>query len=252
MPNKVLLYENQNKTLLANGVIEENKPVGLSHDNKTIKPYSNIFNWSRIWTDIGGEIKEHPHKGFEILTYVIKGSVEHFNPNTNKWIKITSGDLEVLQSNSGINQAVKVAKNSEVIQIWLDPDVRKSLAKEYEWIVFDSDDFYQAELPGKTIKRLIDEDSPAQIEAEKVIIADYKFTPGSYYFKFSGEKYYSFYILKGEIELDGKFVGENSFVIVKDEENFELAVSLHTRLILVESPLKPSYKTYSQLKSEST
>ena len=57
MPNKVLLYENQNKTLLANGVIEENKPVGLSHDNKTIKPYSNIFNWSRIWTDIGGEIK---------------------------------------------------------------------------------------------------------------------------------------------------------------------------------------------------
>lgn len=252
MPYKVLLYENQSKTLLANGVIEENKPVGLSHDNKSIRPYSNIFFWSRIWTDIGGEIKEHPHKGFEILTYVIKGNIEHYNPNTNKWIKITSGDLEVLQSNSGINQAVKVSKNAEVIQIWFDPDVRKSLAKEYEWIVFDSDDFYQLEVPGKTIKKLIDDESPAQIEAEKVKVADYKFSPGSYYLNLSDNKFYSFYILKGEIELDGKFIGENSFIVIKDEENFELSVSIHTRLLLVESPVNPSYQTYTQLKAGST
>lgn len=251
MPYKVLLYENQNKTLLANGVIEENKPVGFSHDNKSIRPYSNLFFMSRIWTDVGGEINEHPHKGFEILTYVIKGKIEHYNPIKKEWIKISSGDLEILKSGGGINQAVKIAKNSEVLQIWFDPDIKKSLGKEYEWKVYDSDAFRQIELPCKTIKVLIDEDSQTKIESEGVKVSDYKLTPGNFTFKFDEEKFYSIYILKGEIELDGKFITENSFIIIKDEEKFELFISLHTRLIMIESPVKPSYKTYMQLKSDS-
>jgi len=250
MPHKVLLYENQNKTLLANGVIEENKPVGFSHDNKSIRPYSNIFFWSRTWTDVGGEIKEHPHKGFEILTYVIKGTIEHYNPIKKEWVKITSGDVEILKSGGGINQAVKIAKNSEVMQIWFDPDIKKSLAKVFDWKVYDSNDFHQIELPGKTIKVIVDEDSKTQLDSEGVKVSDYKLSPGNFTFRFSEEKFYSIYIIKGEIELDGKFITENSYIIIKDEAKFEMFVSLHTRLIMVESPVKPSYKTYLQLKSD--
>lgn len=250
MPHRVLEYSKQTRTLIANGIIEENKPIGLVHDNKSIKPYSNIFLLSRIWTDVGGEITEHPHKGFEIITYVIRGGIEHYNPIKKQWIKVNSGDFELLKAGGGINQAVKVQRNSEVLQIWLDPDIRKSLAKEYSWKVVNSNDCKQFEYPGKTIKTLIDEDSSVQLDSEDVKISDYKLTPGTINLKLNEEKFYTMYLIKGELELDNTFINENSLIIVKDEPRFEFFVSLHTRMLVIESPIKPSYKTYLQLKSE--
>lgn len=250
MPYRVLEYEKQTRTLIANGIIEENKPIGLVHDNKSIRPYSNIFLLSRIWTDVGGDIPEHPHKGFEILTYVLKGSLEHYNPNSKKWIKVNSGDFELLKSGSGINQAVKVQRNSEVIQVWFDPDIRQSLTNEYVWETFESNSCKQFELPGKTIKTLIDEDSNAQLVSESVKVYDYKLTPGPSSFKFKEDRFYTLYLIKGELEVEGKFINENSLIIIKDETLFEFFVSIHTRLLFIESPLKTKYKTYLQLKSE--
>ncbi len=250
MAYKILEYEKQSKSLISNGEIEENKAIGLSHDNKAIRPFSNIFFLSKIWTDVGGEISEHPHKGFEILTYVIIGGVEHYDAKKKVWSKIGPGDFELLKARNGINQAVKVMQGSEVIQIWFDPDVRQSLAQEYTCDIVRSNDCRQEEKPGETIKILIDETTDLSLDSEEVNIYDYKLTPGNAELKLKKHKFYTFYIIKGELELNGTFVRENSLLLVKDEPVFEFIVSLHTRFLLIETPQKLSYKTYLQLKTE--
>lgn len=251
MPYKIFDTNQQSKSLIANGEIEEYKSIGISPDNKSIKPYSNIFLLSRIWTDMGGEIPDHNHKGFEILTYVLTGSIEHLNPNTKTWTKIGPGDFELLKAGNGINQTARISSNCEALQIWFDPDLRSSLIQPYEWHNIQSNDCYQIESPGKTIKILIDDETKVKLNSEDIKISEYKITPGTLTLKLRENKYYTIYVIKGELEVEGKFITEHSLLIIRDESKFRFDIAMLTRFLIIETPIRPKYKTYLQLKSDS-
>ena len=60
------------------GEILEKKPIGFPQDGGRLKPYSNIFYWAHAWTpDKKSTIGLHPHRGFEICSFVLKLSLIH-------------------------------------------------------------------------------------------------------------------------------------------------------------------------------
>ena len=61
------------------GAIVENKPIGFPQDNGSLNPYSALFYWAHAYTDSGSTIGLHPHRGFEIATYIIRGIIKHFD-----------------------------------------------------------------------------------------------------------------------------------------------------------------------------
>ena len=69
------------------GAILENKPIGFPQDGGTQQPYSNLFYWANAWSDNGGLIGEHPHKMFEIMSFVIDGQIEHYDSKFDRWCK---------------------------------------------------------------------------------------------------------------------------------------------------------------------
>ena len=71
MSVKITTKENQASGSFAGGVILENKPIGFPQDRGQQKPYSNIFYWANAWSDKGGLIGEHPHKMFEIMSFIL-------------------------------------------------------------------------------------------------------------------------------------------------------------------------------------
>ncbi len=251
MPVKIIPYKSQALSKLQNGNLEENKPIGFTADMKAVRPYSNIFYWANTWTDMGAELSKHPHQGFEIFTYVLSGNWEHFDEKKNTWISLSPGDVHIIKAGSGIAHSEKFHPDTQIFQIWFDPNLKKSLARPSSCQMISSDKFYSEEIPNLTSKIICDEewDAPLKLESEKITIKDNKITPGLKKYRLDPQMYYSWYLLKGELEISNQIIRRNDFFIVKGERAFDFHVSRHARLFVVSSPIKPSYNTYLELKS---
>ena len=107
-----------------NGCILEKKPIGFPNENGKLKPFSNIFYWAHAWTPGGrSTIGLHPHHGFEICTFVLKGNINHFDTKLNKWVKLNQGDVQIIRSGNGISHSEELMENCEIFQIWFDPNL---------------------------------------------------------------------------------------------------------------------------------
>ena len=81
---RVIVKENQANGAFNNREIIESKPIGFPHDGGETKPYSNLFYWAHAWTtNKSSTIGLHPHQGFEICSFVLKGYINHFDTKLN-------------------------------------------------------------------------------------------------------------------------------------------------------------------------
>ena len=77
------------------GEIVEKKPIGFPQDGGIVKPYSNLFYWAHGWSEKGSTIGLHPHQGFEILSFVLTGSMEHYDTRIDSWKKLDTGAVQI-------------------------------------------------------------------------------------------------------------------------------------------------------------
>ena len=228
-----------------NGEILEKKPIGFPSDGGELKPYSNIFYWAHAWTTHEkSTIGLHPHRGFEICSFVLKGKINHYDTQQNKWIPLEQGDLQVIRSGSGISHSEEICDSSEIFQIWFDPDLSKTLTKQASYSDYKSTEFPVSSTKNKVIKNIIGHDSPVQIDSEQVSVNEYCFETGdhSIYIK---EKYiHSIFLLDGKVSFDGSEYPPGTFFKVQNEKNFKVTVSDKAKFFEIISPENPSYSTY--------
>ena len=111
-----------------NGEILEKKPIGFPQDGGITKPYSNLFYWAHAWTpDKKSTIGLHPHQGFEICSFILEGSINHFDTKQDKWISLKKGDVQIIRAGNGISHAEELNEKSEIFQIWFDPNIQLSI-----------------------------------------------------------------------------------------------------------------------------
>lgn len=81
---------------------------------------------------------KHPHKDMEIITYIIRGAIEHEDSIGNKGI-IQKGEIQRMSAGSGIIHSEYNPSNSEateLLQIWIQT-AEKGIEADYENIRFD-------------------------------------------------------------------------------------------------------------------
>ena len=100
-----------------NGEIVENKPIGFPFEGGKLKPYSNIFYWAHAKASVDSVISLHPHKGFEIISIVLKKGIKHYDALVKKWIDLKKGDVQIIQSGSGISHSEAINKDAAIFQI---------------------------------------------------------------------------------------------------------------------------------------
>jgi len=111
------------------GAILEKKPLGFPQDGGKLKPYSNLFYWAHAWSEDGGLIEEHPHQGFEIMTFVLNGELEHYDSKQQGWNSLKAGDVQIIRAGSGISHAEKMHPGTSFFQIWFDPGLKTTLSQ---------------------------------------------------------------------------------------------------------------------------
>ncbi len=247
MSIKIFTPEQQGNGNFNGGAILEKKPIPFYHEGGGLKPYSNLFYWAHAWSDNGSTIGMHPHKAFEIMSFVLTGDIEHLDTKNNKWLPLSAGDVQIIRAGNGISHSEKINPNSSIFQIWFDPNVQETFTQPASY-----DDYKVGQLPvetfeGGTVKIIKGKGSPVQMVSEDVEIKEFGYTPGKYELEIGKDRVASCFLLSGSLEAQGLAVQQNDFFLIKEEEKIALNVIKPSSIFFILSPARPSYKTYLEL-----
>lgn len=248
MAVKIIPKEQQGYGAFNSGEIVENKPIGFPQDHSSVRPYSNLFYWAHAKAVTDSTIGLHPHQGFEICSFVLKGEIRHYDTKLKEWRPLKAGDVQIIRAGNGISHSEFLAKDGEIFQIWFDPDLTKTLDKPASY-----DDYKAADFPVKTengamLKTLAGPGSPFTMDTPGVEIFQIEMENGSYSLPAEKGKIYSAYILEGEALLNGEDAKESDFVQITEASNIELQTLSGAKIFVIASPENPGYRTYAQLR----
>jgi redox-sensitive bicupin YhaK (pirin superfamily) len=245
MPVAIYNKDEQVSGNFNNGEILEKKPIGFSHDGGKLKPYSNLFYWADAWTpNSKSTIGLHPHQGFEICSFVIKGSIRHYDTKQNKWIELNTGDAQIIRSGNGISHAEEILDNSEMFQIWFDPDISKTISKPATYNDYKSTSFPIIKNKESTVVTIKGKNSPFIMDTEGIEIYETSFKDGSHQSDLFTSKVYSFFIKKGIMIHDGDEYEQGTFIKIEKESKFDFKSKSGLEVFEIRSPERPSYLTY--------
>ena len=247
MATEVFTKEQQAFGQFNGGEILENKPLGFPQDGGRLSQYSNLFYWAHAWTPgTKSLIGEHPHRGFEILSFVLEGSVSHYDNKVGEWQPLEAGDVQIIRSGSGVRHAEMVNKSSAFFQIWFDPNLSESLSHDPSYDNYKADVFPLTSGNGITKIVYKGDDSPLNMLTPGVEIYELKVEGGSYSIPLNQETIRSTYLLEGDLTLEGFSLKVDDFVLTDNSNDFVIASENGARLFVIDTPLQPGYRTYAE------
>ena len=239
---KVISKDNQAKGNFNDGEILENKPIGFPQDGGFIEPYSNLFYWAHAWTPgKKSKIGLHPHKGFEICSFILKGNINHFDNKLNKWISLNEGDIQIIRAGSGISHAEEIYENSEIFQIWFIPDLSISLNDNASYNDYKKNDFPVETGKNYSKKIIKGMKSPLIMKSEKIEMNQYEIYSGKVEISTSSNFVHSFYLIEGKVSLEGHKMIKSDFAIVNESKKIIINSTSNSKIFEIKSPSIPSY-----------
>lgn len=97
-----------------------------------------VINDDRVQAGLG--FGTHPHRDMEIITYVLRGSLEH-QDSLGNGSTIHAGELQVMSAGSGITHSEfnpSKEDDTHLLQIWIRPD-EKGIEPRYDQKIVDLD-----------------------------------------------------------------------------------------------------------------
>jgi redox-sensitive bicupin YhaK (pirin superfamily) len=228
-----------------NGQIIENKPIGFPQDGGHVRPYSSIFYWARAEALVDSTIGLHPHKGFEIMSFVLEGNIRHFDTKNNIWKPLTKGDVQIIRAGSGIQHAEHLEKGGVIFQIWVDPDLKKTLSKQASYDDYPASAFPVQRENGHQRTILIGEGSPLTLDTQPLRITREKIE-GEWSITPEDDTITSLYIIEGEGTINGQSFGKDDFIIIDDDEEVLLESEGTVDVFRIDTPRKTGYPTYAE------
>jgi redox-sensitive bicupin YhaK (pirin superfamily) len=230
-----------------NGQIIENKPIGFPQDGGFVRPYSSLFYLSIAEGKVYSTIGLHPHQGFEIMSFVLEGNIRHFDTKANAWKPLTAGDVQIIRAGNGISHAEHIEKDGVIFQIWLDPDLSKTLSQEATYDDYQESAFKQELKDGTKIIFYAGPDGLIRLDTPNVDIRRILIATNPFVWKGANDQIRSLYVLGGSGTVNGKTIEQDDFIIVEDGE--DLSFEAHDGQLDVFAFSVPSqldYPTYAQ------
>lgn len=232
------------------GEIVENKPIGFNREGGEIKPYSNLFYWAYAEAKVDSTIGLHPHQGFEIMSFVLNGTIRHYDTKLKEWRSLSKGDAQIIRAGNGISHAEHMAKDAVMFQIWVDPDLEKTMQQAASYDDYQSEVFPITSENGITIKTYIGQNSPFQLDTKNLEIHQWNFDNANFQKAIATDKIYSIYVQEGAVVINDERAEKDSFIVIENEAQLKLENEGAGQLFIITSPKEVSYKTYRQIMQE--
>tara|TARA_R110000772_G_scaffold54130_1_gene123560 strand:- start:72290 stop:72982 length:693 start_codon:yes stop_codon:yes gene_type:complete len=214
------------------GRIIESKPL------VNFNPYSNLENWVNIHVLQETIIPSHIHTGIEIITFVVKGTIVHFDEKANSWTDTQIGGVQVIHANSGFKHAEKYHAGTKLIQIWLEPNLKAAVKLDPVYKTLKAKDFPWEDQDGFKRIRYIGLNTPILPASRGVGAIKYKLPVGVHRIKLHQRDYNSICILSGSCIINDAEMFENDFTRVLWVDRLDIAVITETELLILITPYK--------------
>ena len=246
---RIIPKEQQGYGEFNGGEIVENKPIGFPQDHSTVRPYSNLFYWAHARAISDSTIGLHPHQGFEICSFVLRGDIRHYDTKLREWRSLSAGDVQIIRAGNGISHSEWLGKDGEIFQIWFDPNLETTMSKPASYDDYRAADFPEKQVGDSIVKTLVGPGSPFQMDTPGIEIFRVEIETGEFRLKAEAGKIYSAYLLEGEASFNGEAAKQFDFVQVTEQEEIVLESAGGASVFVIGSPVQPGYKTYGQLRA---
>ncbi len=249
MSVKVIPKEQQGYGAFNGGEIIENKPIGFPNDGGEGKPFSNLFYWAYAEARTDSTIGLHPHQGFEIMSFVLRGNIRHFDTKLNAWQALSEGDVQIIRAGNGISHAEHMEKDAVMFQIWVDPDLNRTLAQEASYDDYKAADFPIDEKEHYRIRKFTGNGGPLRMDAPGMLIYEIEYE-NDFEHLLENEKIAAIYVRTGLLKINDEAAKQDDFVLISDTQNLRIKSSTSGKLFVIEAPATLTYKTYAQIMAE--
>ncbi len=239
---KIIPKAKQGRGAFNGGEIIENKPIV---PGSVTPPYSNLFYWAHAKALTDSTIGLHPHQGFEICSFVLKGQIRHYDTHLKEWRDLRVGDVQIIRAGSGISHSEFMASGAEIFQIWFDPNMNETLTKPASYDDYPSADFpATAPAEGVHTTQLVGEGSPFRMDTPGIRVQRVELTNGSHTLRAAPGSMYSIYVVSGEVTVNDQPAQESDFIVIQDDAPVNLQAPTGGSVFVIESPMAPGYRTY--------
>ena len=188
--------------------------------------------WDDFTISAGAGFPDHPHRGFEGITYVFQGSVAH-KDNLGNDSTVSSGGLQRFTAGKGIvhSEMPSAEGAARGIQMWVKlPSRLKKIEPDYQQV--DSDSVPEREVSNGVVRVLSGEGSPLRLYTP-VVYLDAQLGAGGELEESVPAGYRGLaYVIEGSCEVNGESVAQGSAIFMEDITAVKVNSRLPCRLML--------------------
>ncbi len=149
-------------------------PEGDGVDVKRLFPLPEFMNfdpfvlWDHFNITPGRGFPDHPHRGFEAITYMFEGGMNH-KDNLGNESFVKSGGAQRFTAGSGLvhSEMPDETANSNGIQLWINlPKKLKKISPSYQQV--NADEFPVKKFDGGQVKILLGEGSELKLNTQVI------------------------------------------------------------------------------------
>lgn len=242
MSIQIISKENQAYGVFNGGEIVENKPIGFPREGGPTKPYSSLFYWANAIAEVDSTIGLHPHQGFEIMSFILDGTIRHYDTKLKDWKELNIGDAQIIRAGNGISHAEHMNKNSRMFQIWVDPNLNKTMQQPASYSDYKASDIPTSSHGDVAKIHYAGDKGIMQLDTTNVQIEKWKLD-GSYILS-DIKHILSIYVLTNDIMVNGNKAVKDDFIIVNGKSAEFVGKA---ELFVISSARTLDYETYGEM-----
>jgi len=224
------------------GEIVENKPIGFPREGGITKPYSSLFYWANAIAKVDSTIGLHPHQGFEIMSFVLEGTIKHYDTQLKDWKELHAGDAQIIRTGNGISHAEHMNKDSRMFQIWVDPDLNKTLQQPASYSDYKAKDIPTSKKENVIKQHYVGPQGIMQLDTSDILIEKWQLQ-GDYKTE-DVTSVHSIYVLSGEAIVNDRKAVKDDFIII---ENQSFIIEGNCVLFVISSAKELLYESYGEM-----
>ena len=195
--------------------------------------YDPFVLWDHFTIEPGNGFPTHPHRGFEAITYMFSGSMQH-KDNLGNQSTVTVGGAQRFTAGRGIEHSEMPAAEgqSSGIQLWINlPQRLKQIQPDYQQV--DGEQVPVVQQEDARVRVIVGDSSPMKIQTD-IRYYDVSLSTGGQYQETVPKAFRGLlYLMQGAIEVNAQRLSQGQALFFEHTDALSVSAAGDSRFMLV-------------------
>lgn len=211
---------------------------GAGAEVRRLMPVPEFMNYDPfvLWDDFtvkpGAGFPTHPHRGFEAITYMFEGTMQH-KDNLGNESTVGAGGAQRFTAGRGLEHSEMPSPDgiSRGIQLWINlPGSKKSIAPDYQQV--NADEFPLQSLAHGAVRTIVGEGSPLKLHTP-VRYLDVRLDASGTFQKSLPKDFRGLvYVVSGDIRINDKTLTTGDSCFIEDVDQLTIEAATDARFMV--------------------